>query len=268
MRYKQVKIIPDDVQMYIDHLNTLDIPEAQLDFFIRSLHYEIGRVDDCDDFYIDGDYCFNLYGYTQKQTLEDRIKMNSKGFRTPEINYFNYDMNWSNGTHYIKLKNKPMYQTYYDKLQLAFPGWFEQDGKFVVTRKLDGFTTPDESVFDPVFVEGLCRFIVEKFEINGLWLNNFNNYAIQYNGNDYFHYDPDMYFVVEDTPEIKHITEPQDFINCYIYYKLRKKDIIYRVKDPRNLNADVLKYMYYSYHLLENMCHKFREIYDYRSPIL
>ena len=260
MRYKQVKFIPDNEQEFIDAINSKNIPDEMKQFFIESLYYTIGHVDDCDNFYIDKPYSFNLYGYSQKLKAEHILKMRSLGFKDgTEVNFFNYDKNYLKGTdHYIKLKNKIGYHDYYVYLNEKLK-WFKPHEEFLIVER-PCVTTLDELVFDLDVVRRLVDYIIDAYD-HGLWLNNFNNYGVRYDREKkrFYAYDPDIFFVIEQNDVVYDIKDQKDFIDKYIYYKLRKKDIIYRVSNPHALTEQVLYYMYYTFWLLENMCHMMRE---------
>ena len=258
MRYKQVKIVPDNRQAFIEAIHTKNITQDKKDFFIQSLDYVQTHVDECDDFYIDKPYKFNLYDYKQKLTPQHMIKMRKLGFTETETNFFNYDKNFLADGKYIKLKNKIGYDHYYAKLRELIPWYTPFDEFLVVDRPCT--QTLDELVFDKSVLYGLVDYFVENFE-KGLWLNNFNNYAIRYDRSKqkFYAYDPDIFFVIEHNKDIKHLKTPREFLDTYIHYKLRKKDLLYRVSKPEELTEEVLNYMYYTYWLLENLCHAARE---------
>lgn len=258
MRYKQVKLVPDNRDDFIAAINEKNIAQDKKDFFIQSLDYEITHVDDCDDFYIDKPYKFNLYDYKQKLTPQHMIKMRKLGFVDTETNFFNYDRNFLAPGKYIKLKNKIGYDHYYQFLNKKLEWFLPLEEFLIVDRPCTA--TLDDLVFDKSILHSFVDYLVWNFR-RGLWLNNFNNYAIRYDQQKkkFYAYDPDIFFVIEHNKDIKHLKTPKEFLDTYIYYKLRKKDLLYRISDPDGLTEEVLNYMYYTYWLLENLCHAARE---------
>lgn len=216
---------------------------------MECLNYTDIKTDKCDDFYIDKPYKFNLYDYTQKFDATKRLKAHRLGFTSEcetETNWFTGEPNIIKGGKYLKPKTKsPEYYEYISKL-----GGFKESGEFLVVDRTAGHSL-DGLVFNASVIQQFVEYLKEMFR-KGLWLNNFNNYSIRYD--EWFHWsDPDIFYVIEHNDKLKHLKTVEEFMSAYAHYKLRQKDIIYRISDPICVTKEVLEYIYYSYWFLENV---------------
>jgi len=249
---KKLKIIPDNIDKYIEDVNNLDIQDKIKDFLIKYLDTEIGEVNDENNFYIDYPYKYNFYNYSKKQDTRFMIDAFKMGYKEKELNYLNYENNFINadGSEYLKLKNKVGYDEYYPYVCSKFESYTHLDNKLFVKRYIS--TKLNDLIFDEKVQLKFIEFIKELYH-KGLWLNDFNNYSIRYNPSceEFYVYDPDTFYILAHNKDLCGIKNEQEFISAYKKYKLREKSIILKLKDC--LDKDSAEYIYYSYWFLENI---------------
>ncbi len=258
---KNIKIIPDNKEEYLRCIKLLDINDSMKNFFIESLNTIETNVDtEMDDFYIDFPYKYNLYNYTQKFNIKEKLKCIKLGYniKNKETNFSNYDDILLNNNNYIKLKNKKGYINYYNKIEKTF-SWVKQKDDFLIVDYIN-----DQYVenFSDEFLEDFYNSLKELYN-KGLWLNNFNWYSLRYDKikRKIKYFDPDIFYIINDNDALMNIKSFDELLIKYITYKLKEKTIIYRLK-YNTIDAKVAKYIYYSYLMLEKVSKYIRIRYE------
>ena len=258
MEIKKVEFKPNNTKEFIKCIESLDIDIKIKDFLKGSIDLGLSDVDDVDDFYID-DYEFNFYNYKQKQTPLDKIHFFKNGYKNKELNPFTFEFNYYKDGEYIKLKNKIGYDNYYNYICLKH-GNMRQEDKFIFVKPYTNDMLNDK-VHDENIIRQFIDFLIDNFK-KGLWVNNFNNYSIRYDGIDMYAHDPDIFYIIHDNDALRHITNVEDFIRMYMKVKTRPKNIIYRLKH-NVLSKEAAEYFYYTFWFIENVSQYLRKHYDY-----
>ncbi len=261
MEIKKVQIIPDDHTIFCQNVLGMCLNSNIKKFLIQSVSLRLENVDPIDDFYLDSyKDGFNFYNYSQKQTALDKIHFFKNGYKTKELNYFNYEYNYfNNDGEYVKVKNKRGYDNYYNYICMKF-GTYRQDDKYIYVKPYT-ISKLNNLVFDDFIIQSFIKFLIECYN-KGLWLNNFNNYSIRYDKTleQFYAYDVDMFYILADNEDLVHIQSEEDFIKMYMKVKTRPKEIIYRLKD-NDISNEAAEYLYYSYWFFENVSKYMRENY-------
>lgn len=252
MEIKRVEFVPDDYTKFCENILGLDIDKDVKTFIIDSTLLDLknnGAVDEIDNFYID-DYNYNFYNYSQKQTTLDKVFFFKNGYKTKDLNYFNFEYNYYKDQEYIKLKTKKGYDEYYNYVCMKH-GQFRQDDKYIYCTPISKEPL-NELVFYDSIIKQFIEFLIENYK-KGLWLNNFNNYSIRYDViNGFSVYDPDVFYTIADNKDLVHISSVEEFLKMYMKVKTRPKDIIYKLKNNK-LSVEAATYFYYSYWFIENV---------------
>jgi hypothetical protein len=259
---KTLQIIPPNKLEFIKHLETLNIDKKIVDFIILCTTHNNTQVNlEMDDFYIDYPYKFNLYNYTQKFKGELKLKAVKRGFsiKSKETNFFTFDDILIKDNKYIRPKSKPGYDSYYNYLQSHF-SWFKQDNEFVIIDYPE-CTLLNDMVFSESFLKEFTQLIKDLF-YNRIWLNNFNNYSVRWGNNKIILFDIDMFYLMDENPQLKDIDNISDLFKYILKYKLNPKEINYRLKFNDSITKEVVEYIYYTYWFLENMAQYIRKNFD------
>jgi hypothetical protein len=250
---KKIKLIPDNKEEFLKNIKLLSIDDKYKKFIIDAVNLKvIDGVDDRDIFYIDKPYKYNFYNYSQKLTIKDKLNIKKLGFNNKEINYSNYDFNYYKNDVAIKkgFKNHNSSENYYEYL-LQNNLIIDYDKKTNLI-KYDYIPYTNEINLNEDYFKTLINNIHIYWDQYELWTNNIN--LCSYRNNSFN--DPDMFFWKDTTEEIKEITNLENFISEYRYYKLRPKTIIYKISQ-NTLPENIIKYLYYSYYILENLSKRF-----------